>query len=1639
MGQAMDAAGTAAEQAAVRNQTFKFAFDSLKGSLETIQIIIGSALLPVLTDLINNTLIPGANAVMEFSQAFLTAFSEASEFTSTFSEQVGAAIDTLMGVTDSIGPFQQLGIAISDVGRWVGDNLTPILATLATAITGFVVPAIYAWAMAQWTTAIPAAIATVTAMLPFIATVLAIAAVVGLLVAAWTNNWGGIQEKTAAVWAVLQPILAQLWDWLGVQLVAAGVALAAFWTGTLWPALQVVGAFIMDTIVPVLAQLWDWLGVQLVAAGVALAAFWTGTLWPALQAVGAFITGTVIPAFSQIWTWLSTNIPAAIAAVVTAFNWVVTTVTEIVNAVVTGWNTVVTTTTTTWNSIVTTVMGYVTTIQTAIQTGLYVVTTIVQAIWNTIVLLTSIAWAAIMTAIQPVLDWFSTTIGPAITAVSDSVSAGWTALSGAAATAWSAVSSAVSTAWDAISGTVSTVAASVQGAVSTAWDAISGATSTAWDAVSTVVTSVTTALSGSVTSSWNEIQASTDSIWSQVETIITGVTTAIQTVVTTATDIIQTLVTGAWSVIVAASENDFGSISGIISGVWDDVKATFNTGVDDVKKVFKGLASDAVGLGKDIVDGIIKGVSNAGSALTNKLRDLAKGALDAAKAVLGIHSPSTVFADMVGTQIPAGVAKGIEQATPKAMGAMADMAGKLTGMIGSTTGAFASLAGAAQVPHSAMAQFADTMVDVIAMFNSVYQRVRGLMLSDALHFLGSANVIFDSVSKGADALGKLAGLGQISETAVDRFGTAMLAVILAFDSVAKVVRGLLLINAKFITADATAIFETVSKGADALVKLVGLGDVSAAAIGRFADGMRLVIVALAEVAGQMAGGGLAQAQTFAAGAGQVLATVGASVDALNKLNALGSAIPGIFLRFATYVRVLVNRMAEAAGEVSGQALEAAAAFAAGAGKVIGAVSNGVDAFTKLEGMGAAVPGMFLAFATYLRVLVDRMAEAAATVSQDALAAAVRFAEGAGKVIGVVASGVDAFTKLNTLGDAVPGIFLKFASYVMVLVNRMGEAAAGINAGALTAAVAFAEGAGKVVGIIGSAVDGFKKLADFQGVPQAAFVAFAYALDQAVTWIWNVSQDFTVKGVAAAAEFATGAGKTVGIIGGAVDGFTKLADFQGVPQAAFVAFANALDQAVTWIWNVSQDFTVKGVQAAAAFAESAGKTVAFIGAAVDGFTKLAEFQGVPLAAFVAFGYALDSAITWIWNVSQDFTVEGVAAAAAFAEGAGKTVGIIGSAVDGFAKLAVFEGVPQAAFAAFGAALRSALDALIAISAQFAAESVSAAAAFGEGAGKALAFIGNAVDSFGKLADMGRLSQGAVNAFSYNIVLVVSQLQQLARVFSVEALDAVGLFSAAVGRAVAGLGAAGDSLMKLADTTRLKPDAVNAWSFNVVLVVAQLQQLARVFTTEALAAAATFAAGVAAVAQSVKAALDALATLAGAKQLRGDVLAAFIAAAQALVAQMAAYLPPNAETIGANTITGLINGIVGQRAALITAMVATVMAAVTAAQQALGIASPSTVFEALGQFSGAGMISGMERMVPAVAGAGATLGAAASRGAAGVAAGGGGGGGGGTTVNVTIASGAIVLSSGAGGKLSDADLRRLAALIGQEIATQAGGRR
>lgn len=71
MGTAMGKAGTAAEQAAKRNIGLNFAMETLRGSVETLGIVLGKVFNPIVTTLINQALTPATNAVTGFFSAIL--------------------------------------------------------------------------------------------------------------------------------------------------------------------------------------------------------------------------------------------------------------------------------------------------------------------------------------------------------------------------------------------------------------------------------------------------------------------------------------------------------------------------------------------------------------------------------------------------------------------------------------------------------------------------------------------------------------------------------------------------------------------------------------------------------------------------------------------------------------------------------------------------------------------------------------------------------------------------------------------------------------------------------------------------------------------------------------------------------------------------------------------------------------------------------------------------------------------------------------------------------------------------------------------------------------------------------------------------------------------------------------------------------------------------------------------------------------------------------------------------------------------------------------------------------------------------------------------------------------------------------
>lgn len=145
---------------------------------------------------------------------------------------------------------------------------------------------------------------------------------------------------------------------------------------------------------------------------------------------------------------------------------------------------------------------------------------------------------------------------------------------------------------------------------------------------------------------------------SAVVAAFTAVGTAVQSVVSTMASV-GTQISNAWN-----------AIPGIVSAVWNTVVTTVtgaitslvtivvNGGTQVMTEVgtwpgrIKGFFADAgswlVEAGKNIVQGLISGISDMATAAVAKAQELASSVKNAFTSFLGIHSPSTVMADIGG-------------------------------------------------------------------------------------------------------------------------------------------------------------------------------------------------------------------------------------------------------------------------------------------------------------------------------------------------------------------------------------------------------------------------------------------------------------------------------------------------------------------------------------------------------------------------------------------------------------------------------------------------------------------------------------------------------------------------------------------------------------------------------------------------------------------------------------------------------------------------------------------------------------------------------------------------------------------------------------------------------------------------------
>jgi len=174
-------------------------------------------------------------------------------------------------------------------------------------------------------------------------------------------------------------------------------------------------------------------------------------------------------------------------------------------------------------------------------------------------------------------------------------------------------------------------------------------------------------------------------VWPYIQIFINGMMTIIQPWVD--------LVVGALSSISLLLKGDF-------LGAWNTLKSAVMTFFTDVGTATATFITDmliklgtlliaiddkAKEIGTNIIKGIAKGISDAKQSVINAITGACNDAIAAAKKLLGIASPSSLFADQIGYQMSAGMAAGIVKGIPDVTSAIGAVSGAGVGAVNQTT------------------------------------------------------------------------------------------------------------------------------------------------------------------------------------------------------------------------------------------------------------------------------------------------------------------------------------------------------------------------------------------------------------------------------------------------------------------------------------------------------------------------------------------------------------------------------------------------------------------------------------------------------------------------------------------------------------------------------------------------------------------------------------------------------------------------------------------------------------------------------------------------------------------------------------------------------------------------------------------
>lgn len=531
------------------------------------------------------------------------------------------------------------------------------------------------------------------------------------------KGWSEVQGNFNQQMDELKATLGALVTKLGIELLPTVTKVAeGFKTGITWvtghkEAMAAMAGVISGALIVALyalsVALWAIatnpvvITIELIAAALALLGVGVYELWTHWHQIWGWITGQVTAANQQIlgaWNdvknWTVSIWHAVTGYLVGAWNdmthAVMTGVHAVVDPVVGAWHAVQNWTVSAWNSVVGYLVGAWSDMTHATATGWHAVVDPVVEAWHWVENITSVVWNGIKAFFEKwwplLLVVFATPIAlligmwnhfhEQITAVVVGV---WNGVKTFLSDTWNWMKDTAQTAWnllrDYIVNPITEAARWVDDKITALADWIRGK----WDE-----------LVGLTRSAWNTLVADTERSWQLVyDQIIAPIERAYGWLVGKLSDL-GNWIAGKWDDIAGFTARIWNTITTSITTAWNGIVESIQRISGDIAQAiwapFRAVEDwmdtfthEMFLFGTNIIMGTVHGIESVASKMGDAVKNAASSALDGAKGLLGISSPSKVFADEIGVHIPAGIAQGILANSGVLSSALASVTGPITG------------------------------------------------------------------------------------------------------------------------------------------------------------------------------------------------------------------------------------------------------------------------------------------------------------------------------------------------------------------------------------------------------------------------------------------------------------------------------------------------------------------------------------------------------------------------------------------------------------------------------------------------------------------------------------------------------------------------------------------------------------------------------------------------------------------------------------------------------------------------------------------------------------------------------------------------------------------------------------------------